>query len=290
MTDRALRSLSSAHLPRRRFTRSVARRTRLDAELVRLGLARSRHHASDLIAQGRVRVRGAPATKAATGVSPDEPLIVVPAVDGRDYVSRGGFKLAGALASFAPAGLHVEGVSALDAGASTGGFTQVLLDAGVAAVTAVDVGYGQLAESLRQDPRVFVLDRTNVRTLRREDLPYVPDLVVADLSFISLTKVLPAFVSVASESADLVVMVKPQFEVGKDKLGKGGVVRDPTHRVQSVLTVAASASDLGLGVQGVCPSVLPGPSGNVEYFVWMRRGAPVIDPSYVMRVVSEGPQ
>jgi len=237
-----------------------------------------------------VRVRGAAATKAATGVSTEEAVTVIPAHDVEDYVSRGGHKLAGALTVFTPVGLRVEGRSALDAGASTGGFTDVLLRGGAASVIAVDVGYGQLAWSLRQDPRVTVLDRKNVRRLTSDDLPHRPQLVVGDLSFISLTLVLPALVAVADETADLVLLVKPQFEVGKDRLGKGGVVREPALRVQSVLTVAARAREFGFGVQAMCPSPLPGPAGNVEYFVWLRKDAPAIDPTQVERVVCEGPQ
>lgn len=237
-----------------------------------------------------MRVRGAPASKPATGVSTDEALSVIPVANAEEYVSRGGHKLAGALAAFVPAGLRVEGRSALDAGASTGGFTDVLLRAGAASVLAVDVGYGQLAWSLRQDPRVVVLDRTNARRLTVDDLPYRPEVVVVDLSFISLTLVLPALAAVAAVSADLVLMVKPQFEVGKDKLGKGGVVRDPADRAHSIQVISASANDLGFGVQALCASPLPGPAGNVEYFVWLRRGAPPIDPTQVERVVSDGPQ
>lgn len=268
----------------------MPRRNRLDVELVRRGLARSRDHAGLLIANGRVNVRGAPATKTATAVRTDESVSVLPPGDVEDYVSRGGHKLAGAMAAFGPAGLRTKGRSALDAGASTGGFTDVLLRAGVSRVVAVDVGYGQLAWSLQQDRRVIVLDRTNVRGLTREDLPYRPELVVADLSFISLSLVLPALAKTADESADLVLMVKPQFEAGRDNVGKGGVVREPAQRVRSVLTVSDSASVLGLGVQQVCPSPLPGPAGNVEYFVWLRRDAPPVDPAYVEHVVSEGPQ
>ncbi|MBA2559437.1 MAG: TlyA family RNA methyltransferase [Propionibacteriales bacterium] len=268
----------------------MPRRLRLDTELVRRGLARSREHASDLIAQGRVTVGGSPATKAATGVSTDAAVVVTPAADSVDYVSRGGRKLAGAIACFRPNGLVIEGRTALDAGASTGGFTDVLLREAAASVTAVDVGYGQLAWSLRQDTRVTVLDRTNVRDLTRELVPTPPELVVGDLSFISLTLVLGALVRVAEPDADLILMVKPQFEVGRDLLGKGGVVRDPGQRVAAVLDVAAAAAAEGLGVRSVCASPLPGPAGNVEYFVWFRRGAPQLVPADVARVVSEGPQ
>jgi 23S rRNA (cytidine1920-2'-O)/16S rRNA (cytidine1409-2'-O)-methyltransferase len=268
----------------------VPRRQRLDAELVRRGLARSREHAGDLIAQGRVSVGGTAATKAASAVSTDVALVVTADPDRPEYVSRGGHKLAGALQRFGPDGLRTHGRQALDAGASTGGFTDVLLRNEVAHVLAVDVGYGQLAWPLRQDPRVTVVDRTNVRDLRREQLPYAPDLVVADLSFISLSMVLPALAAVSRVDADLVLMVKPQFEVGRGRLGAGGVVRDPALRTESVLSVATAGRTLGLGVRGVCASPLPGPAGNVEYFIWFRRGAPDVVVTDVETVVAEGPQ
>jgi 23S rRNA (cytidine1920-2'-O)/16S rRNA (cytidine1409-2'-O)-methyltransferase len=268
----------------------VPRRQRLDAELVRRGLARSREHAVDLITQGRVSVGGALASKAATGVTTGDAVLVNEPSDKPDYVSRGGYKLAGALETFGDEGLVVAGRTALDAGASTGGFTDVLLRAGAAAVTAVDVGYGQLAWVLRQDPRVTVLDRTNVRDLTPADVPDPPDLVVGDLSFISLTLVLGPLVELARPDADLVMLVKPQFEVGKGQLGKGGVVRDPAQREAAVLSAAAAAAELGLGVRGVCASPLPGPAGNVEYFLWLRRGAHAVVPEDVARVVLEGPQ
>ena len=234
-------------------------------------------------------VSGVVATKPATGVTTDVALVVREDPDEPDFVSRGGHKLAGALASFTPLGLVVAGRRALDAGASTGGFSDVLLRAGAAAVIAVDVGYGQLAWSLQQDDRVTVLDRINIKELAPDDLPFMPDLVVGDLSFISLTKVLPALRDVSHPDADLVLMVKPQFEVGRERLGKGGVVRDPALRVDAVLGVCAAAAELGLGVVSVCASPLPGPSGNVEYFVWFRRGAPQVDPQTVQTVVAEGP-
>jgi 23S rRNA (cytidine1920-2'-O)/16S rRNA (cytidine1409-2'-O)-methyltransferase len=268
----------------------MPRRQRLDAELVRRRLARSRDHAVQLIAAGRVSVSGTTATKPATAVSTDAALVVRTDESTPDYASRGGHKLAGALEAFAGDGLAVAGRVALDAGASTGGFTDVLLRAGVAAVTAVDVGYGQLTWALRQDARVTVLDRTNVRDLGPETLVPRPDLVVADLSFISLTLVLPSLVRAARDETDFVVMVKPQFEVGRDRLGKGGVVRDVQTRTDAVLTVAAAAIDLGLGVLGCCPSPLPGPAGNVEYFLWLRRGGPAADPAEIHRVVSAGPR
>ena len=267
----------------------MTRRLRLDAELVRRRLARSRDHAAELIAAGRVTVAGTVATKSATVVTTDASLVVRDDPETPDYVSRGGHKLVGALTAFAAQGLDVAGKRALDAGASTGGFTDVLLRAGVAEVVAVDVGYGQLAWSLQSDDRVTVLDRTNVKDLTETTLPFAPDLVVGDLSFISLTKVLPALRNVSHPDADLVLMVKPQFEVGKDRLGKGGVVRDPELRVEAALAVAAAGEELGLGVVGVCASPLPGPSGNVEYFVWFRRDADRVDAARVRLVVADGP-
>jgi 23S rRNA (cytidine1920-2'-O)/16S rRNA (cytidine1409-2'-O)-methyltransferase len=265
------------------------RRQRLDVELVRRGLARSREQAAHLIAAGRVRVAGTPATKPATSVATDIALHVIDDPTAPDYVSRGGHKLSGALDVFGPLGLVVSGRSALDAGASTGGFTDVLLRRGVRTVTAVDVGYGQLAWSLRGDERVTVLERTHVNELTADVLPVPPDLVVADLSFISLTRVIAHLVAVAAPDADFVLLVKPQFEVGRAALGKGGVVRDPQLRAAAAVRVADSAWP-ALGVRAICASPLPGPAGNVEYFLWMQRGAPAVDPEAVARVVATGPQ
>ncbi|HEX6517798.1 MAG TPA: TlyA family RNA methyltransferase [Nocardioidaceae bacterium] len=252
------------------------RRLRLDAELVRRGLARSREHAGELIAAGRVKVAGARATKAATGVTTDVAIVVTRDPDRPDYVSRGGHKLAGALAVLAPLGLEVRGRRCLDAGASTGGFTDVLLRAGAAEVVAVDVGYGQLAWSLRSDERVRVHDRTNIRDLTVETIGGPVDVVVGDLSFISLELVLDALTGVTRDDGDLALMVKPQFEVGKDRVGKGGVVRDLDLRVEAVAGVAEAAAVRGWGAAAVSVSPLPGPSGNVEFFLLLRRGAPVI--------------
>ncbi len=259
-------------------------RARLDAELVRRGLARSREQAGELIAAGRVAVAGQRAAKSATQVARDAPITVQDSGD-PGYVSRGGHKLAGALRAFS--GLVVAGRQCLDAGASTGGFTDVLLRAGAAHVVAADVGYGQLAWSLRTDPRVTVMDRVNVRTIGQ--VVPEPDLVVADLSFISLTLVLPALVSCATPDADFVLLVKPQFEVGRDRVGAGGVVRDTTDRSAAVEKVSEAAAQLGLGVQGITASPLPGPAGNVEYFVWLRRGAPPLDAEQLQRAMQEGP-
>ena len=254
----------------------MPRRLRLDAELVRRGLARSREHASDLIAEKRVKVNGAVATKAATGVTTDVALVVAEDPTRPDYVSRGGHKLAGALAVFEPLGLAVRGRRCLDAGASTGGFTDVLLRAGASTVVAVDVGYGQLAWSLRTDERVVVHDRTNIRDLSLEMIGTPVDLVVGDLSFISLELVLDALISVTAPDGDLALMVKPQFEVGKERVGKGGVVRDLDLRAEAVTSVAAAAARRGWGAQAVTTSPLPGPSGNVEFFVWLRHAEPSV--------------
>jgi len=264
----------------------VARR-RLDAELVHRGLARSREQAQALVEDGRVQLAGVVATKSATQVDPTASIVVRAGDDGPDYVSRGAHKLVGALDAFE---VDVAGRRALDAGASTGGFSDVLLRRGVDAVVAVDVGYGQLAWPVRSDPRVVVLERTNVRDLVPAVLPFTPDLVVADLSFISLTLVLPALVGVVTADADLVLMVKPQFEVGKGQVGAGGVVREPALRSDAVRRIAAAAWDLGLGVAGVVASPLPGPSGNVEYFLHLRRGADPLDEPDLARAIEEGPQ
>jgi len=261
-------------------------KTRLDAELVRRELARSREQAADLIEKRSVLVNGIPATKPATQVDAETSIVIQGYRD--DFVSRGGHKLAGALDAFTDIG--VTGKRCLDAGASTGGFTDVLLRRGAAHVVAVDVGYGQLAWELRQDDRVSILDRTNIRHLTGDMVGEAIDLVVADLSFISLTLVLPALAAVSKPEADFVIMVKPQFEVGREKLGAGGVVRDPALRKSAVIDVADSAYDVGLGTLGITASPLPGPAGNVEYFLWLRRGAPEIDEAALDQAIAMGPQ
>jgi 23S rRNA (cytidine1920-2'-O)/16S rRNA (cytidine1409-2'-O)-methyltransferase len=269
----------------------VPRRSRVDVELVRRGLARSRQQAAELIGAGRVSIDGMPAVKPATAVTATAALSVVGDA-ARGWVSRGAHKLIGALDAF---GIGVEGRRCLDAGASTGGFTEVLLDRGAREVVAVDVGYGQLAWSLRSDPRVVVVERTNARELTPAMVGDPVDVVVADLSFISLTTVLPALTGCASHNADIVPMVKPQFEVGKGQLGAGGVVRDPDLRAGSVLAVARRAGELGWRTVGVTASPLPGPRGNVEYFLWLRaetdRGFSADELESAVRVaVESGPQ
>ena len=253
---------------------------------MRRGLARSRDHAADLIESRSVLVTGIPASKPATQVDAETSITLQG--DRDDFVSRGGHKLAGALDAFPQ--ILVQGRRALDAGASTGGFTDVLLKRGVAHVVAVDVGYGQLAWEIQKDPRITILDRTNVRHLTIEQVGAPVDLVVADLSFISLTLVLPALVAVSRTTADFLVMVKPQFEVGREKLGAGGVVRDPALRKAAVTEVADCAYDMGLGCKGVVASSLPGPSGNVEYFLWLQRGAAEISEVELDQAIAQGPQ
>jgi 23S rRNA (cytidine1920-2'-O)/16S rRNA (cytidine1409-2'-O)-methyltransferase len=269
----------------------MTRRARVDAELVRRGLARSRQQAAELIGAGLVTIDGMPAAKPATAVAVDARLAVRD--DGaRSWVSRGAHKLLGALDAF---DLDVAGRRCLDAGASTGGFTEVLLDRGAAEVVAVDVGYGQLAWSLRSDPRVHVIERTNVRDLTPDGVGGPVDLVVADLSFISLATVLPALTACCRPNADIVPMVKPQFEVGREQVGAGGVVADPQLRAEAVLAVAGRAAKLGWHTVGVTASPLPGPSGNVEYFLWLRAqtdralSGEALDAA-LARAVAEGPQ
>jgi len=240
-----------------------------------------------------VTVAGRVATKAATAVDGNTSVLVAEG-DEDDWASRGAHKLIGALDV---TGVLVAGRRALDAGASTGGFTDVLLRRGAASVLAVDVGDGQLLPRLRHDERVRVLDNTNVRELavRRvvDRLGGPAEVIVADLSFISLTLVLPALAACADSGADLLPMVKPQFEVGRGRVGTGGVVRDPALRAQAVTQVAERAAALGWGTVAVAPSPLPGPSGNVEYFLHLRadsRREPLDLRDRVRRAVEEGPQ
>jgi 23S rRNA (cytidine1920-2'-O)/16S rRNA (cytidine1409-2'-O)-methyltransferase len=260
-------------------------KTRLDAELVRRELARSREQAADLIESRSVLVNGIPATKPATQVDAQTSIVLAGKRD--DFVSRGGHKLAGALDVFTE--VVIDGKVCLDAGASTGGFTDVLLRRGARKVIAVDVGYGQLAWELRSNEKVVILDRTNIRHLTGEMVGDDVDIVVADLSFISLSLVLPALAAVSKSSADFLLMVKPQFEVGRERLGAGGVVRDPALRRSAVLDVAQSAYDVGLGTMGIAASPLPGPAGNVEYFLWLRRGAPAISEAELDIAIVKGP-
>jgi len=235
-------------------------RRRLDAELVRRGLAADPEHARAAVRDGLVLVDGRPADKPSTLVDPGAPVELV--ASERRFVSRGGEKLDAALERF---GVDPAGRRCLDAGASTGGFTDCLLQRGAAHVVSVDVGYGQLAWSLRTDERVTVLERTNVRELTAAYLPYAPDLVVADLSFISLRFAVPALAGVASDGADFILLVKPQFEADPTDVEPGGVVRDPQVWRRVIVGVEVACRDSGVVPDGVMASPLPGPAGNVEF-------------------------
>jgi 23S rRNA (cytidine1920-2'-O)/16S rRNA (cytidine1409-2'-O)-methyltransferase len=250
---------------------------RVDAELVRRGQARSRKHAAELIAAGRVVAGGRVVAKPSALVAAGETIEVS---DGEyteyEYASRAGLKLAGALDALdaLAAGLEVGGAWCVDLGASTGGFTDVLLRRGAGHVIAIDVGHDQIVPQLREDPRVTVVEGFNARDLTPGDLERVPDVVVADLSFISLRKVLPAVARVAGPDTHALLLVKPQFEVGRERLGSGGVVRDPALHRDAVESVARAAEEAGLRVRAVVPSSLPGPNGNREFFLWLVPAGP----------------
>ena len=242
-------------------------RRRLDAELVRRGLAATTAEAREAVLAGLVSVAGAPASKPAALVGSGEALAVAAAK--RPFVSRAGSKLAAALDRF---GVSPDGLRCLDAGASTGGFTDCLLQAGAAEVIAIDVGYGQLDWGLRNDPRVTVIEKTNVRDLTPGMLAYRPELVVADLSFISLRVVLPTLTEVAAPDAGFVVLVKPQFEAERGEVGSGGVVRDPAVWLRVLRDIAGAARGSGLRREGVMASPITGPAGNVEFLMHLTRG------------------
>jgi 23S rRNA (cytidine1920-2'-O)/16S rRNA (cytidine1409-2'-O)-methyltransferase len=259
-------------------------RRRLDALLVERGLAESRSRAEALILSGIVRVGDRIVTKVGARIAPDEPLSVE---TGKRFVSRAGEKLDAAVEEF---DVEVEGRSCLDAGASTGGFTDVLLQRGAERVLAVDVGYGQFAYSLRKDPRVTVMERTNVRRLSGEDLPFEPDLLVADLSFISLAVALGRLFSTTPSLGEAVLLVKPQFEAGPEAVGRGGLVRDPGVHAATIAGVAQSFGELGFGAVGVARGAVSGrKSGNVEYPVRLLRGAKTtLDEGLIGEVVGVG--
>jgi 23S rRNA (cytidine1920-2'-O)/16S rRNA (cytidine1409-2'-O)-methyltransferase len=240
-------------------------RVRLDSLLTERGLFASRTRAAAAVLAGQVHVGPGRSRAAKPGqLVPDDVELAVEA--GSPYVSRGGVKLANALDALE---IDVRGRHALDVGASTGGFTDCLLQRGVSHVVAVDVAYGELDWRLRGDERVTVLERVNARSLEPGMLPYPPDLIVIDVSFISLTKVLPAVLACSASRFDCLAMVKPQFELGRGRVGKGGVVRDPELRREAVATVMSGARALGAAVVGFAPSGLPGPAGNRETFVWL---------------------
>jgi 23S rRNA (cytidine1920-2'-O)/16S rRNA (cytidine1409-2'-O)-methyltransferase len=237
---------------------------RLDTLLAERGLFETRTRAAAAVMAGDVRVGDRPARKPGELVAPDADLAVA---ERPAFVSRGGVKLANALDAF---GIEPAGRRALDVGASTGGFTDCLLQRGAEAVIALDVAYGELHWTLRNDPRVTVVERRNARSLAPGELPWAPDLIVADVSFISLTKVLPAVLAAAAPRFDCLALVKPQFEVGRERVGKGGVVRDAAERRAALVAVAEHARvELGVAVLGFASSGLPGPAGNRESFVWL---------------------
>jgi 23S rRNA (cytidine1920-2'-O)/16S rRNA (cytidine1409-2'-O)-methyltransferase len=241
---------------------------RLDSLLAERGLFESRTRAAAAVIAGQVHLGPGRRRAEKPGQMVDAEIELE--VDGPPpYVSRGGVKLANALDAL---GLAVAGRRALDVGASTGGFTDCLLQRGAEHVVALDVAYGELDYRLRGDARVTVIERANARALTADQLPYAPDLVVIDVSFISLAKVLPAVLSCTAERFDCLAMVKPQFEVGRDRIGKGGVVRDPELRHEVVQDVAAAARAEGAAVVGSAPSALAGPSGNRETFLWLAEG------------------
>jgi 23S rRNA (cytidine1920-2'-O)/16S rRNA (cytidine1409-2'-O)-methyltransferase len=259
-------------------------RRRLDVELVRRGLAPSRARAVEAITAGRVSVSGTPTTTAARQVDAAEPIVVA-AESGDDvFVSRGGTKLAGALAAFEVA---VAGTRAVDVGASTGGFTDCLLQHGAAHVVAIDVGRGQLAWTLRNDPRVTVMERTNVRELEAGSVDPPAGLCVADLSFISLRTVAPNLLMLTTDDAEFVLLVKPQFEAGRKHVGKGGIVRDPVVHGAVLREVVGAFAAIGLGVRGLVTSPLRGADGNIEFFAHASRGPARVDVADIDRVVAD---
>jgi 23S rRNA (cytidine1920-2'-O)/16S rRNA (cytidine1409-2'-O)-methyltransferase len=241
------------------------RRVRLDALLSERGTFSTRSRAAASVLAGEVLLLPGRRRAAKPGQLVAED-VEIEIVSGPEYVSRGGIKLANALDSLA---LDVAGRSGLDLGASTGGFTDCLLQRGATRVTCVDVAYGQLDWRLRTDSRVTVIERRNVRSLRPEELPYAPDLIVIDVSFISVRKVLPAALACADDRFDCLALIKPQFEVGRAHVGSGGVVRDAGQRRRALLEVGGEAREMGAAVLGYASSRLPGPKGNRETFVWL---------------------
>lgn len=259
-------------------------RQRVDVMLVDRGIFESRAKAAAAIIAGEVQL-------AKGGRRINKPGQTVPegtefrVAERNRFVSRGGIKLENALDAF-PA-LSLEGRNSLDAGASTGGFTDCLLQNGVRHVIAVDVAYGEFHSTLRADPRVTVIERKNIRELTADELEYRPDLIVADLSFIALAKVIDNLVACAADEFDMVVLVKPQFEVGKERVGKGGVVRDRDTRIDATHEAAVAAVAAGCTVRGTCSSGLPGPAGNKEAFLWLQRSDGSVQPDAELRALAE---
>ena len=245
----------------------MAKRSRLDLLLAERGTFTSRTAAAKAIRAGQVKLGkdGAIALRPSQEVTPDQEIEVL---EGQRFVSRGGIKLENGLDTL---GLDVEGKLCLDVGASTGGFTDCLLQRGAKHVTSLDVAYGQIDSTMRGHPEVTVIERLNARDLLPTDLDYRPDLAVIDVSFISLTKVLPAVVNVMADESVILAMVKPQFELGRKRVGRGGVVRSQDDRREAVAGVADFALELGLSLDGIAPTGLPGPKGNLETFIQLGR-------------------
>jgi 23S rRNA (cytidine1920-2'-O)/16S rRNA (cytidine1409-2'-O)-methyltransferase len=257
-----------------------AKATRLDVWLAEKGHAESREKAQALVMAGRVRVNGEPARKPGSPVRAHDRVLVLA---GPTHVGRGAFKLEGALDAFA---IDPAGLTCVDVGASTGGFTEVLLGRGAVRVYAVDTGRGQIHESLRTDPRVVLREQTNARHLSSEVVPEPCRLAVMDVSFISATKVLPALRTVLAPAADVLVLVKPQFEVGRAEVGRGGIVKDKALHARAVLDVARAAQeDMGYGVLGACPSPIAGAEGNREFFLHLRAEAPALSTTALEALV-----
>ena len=240
---------------------------RLDKIMVDTGLVKSRERARALIMEGAVLVNGAPVTKAGAMINPDSPITLKSA--DIPYVSRGGLKLKAAIDFF---NVDLKDKTAIDVGSSTGGFTDCMLQMGAKKIYCIDVGYGQIAWSLRNDPRVILLERTNIRHLERERIPDIIDIATIDVSFISLTKVIPKVLEFLKENGEILALVKPQFEVGKGEVGKGGIVREEEKRLAAVASVRAEIETAGLHAVGVFESPVAGQKGNIEYFLYLKKG------------------
>ncbi|MBI5025693.1 MAG: TlyA family RNA methyltransferase [Nitrospirae bacterium] len=241
------------------------KKIRLDRLLVERGLIESREKARALILEGNVLVNGMRVDKAGAMVMADAPLEILQKMP---YVSRGGIKIEEAIRNFK---INIEGRTAMDVGASTGGFTDCLLQHGARKVYAIDVGYGQFAWSLRHNPKVVLLEKTNIRYLKKELIKDVIDIATIDVSFISILKVIPKVLEFLTPYGEIIALIKPQFEAGRESVGKGGVVRDEAKRLEVVEKIKIKAQEMGLKVIGVVQSPLPGPKGNIEYFIYLKK-------------------
>ena len=260
----------------------MIKKLRLDHLLIDRKLAPNRSRARALIMAGKVYLDGRPVIKAGASVPSDSSVEIIRG--GAKYVSRGGDKLEGALEHWI---LDVRNMVALDVGASTGGFTDCLLQRGAKQVFAVDVGYGQLDWKLRRDKRVINLERTNARYMKQEDIGIPMDFAVIDVSFISLEHILPPVITITKKGGTIIALIKPQFEVGKGEVGKGGVVKDPSRHQETILKICRCSTMLDSGIQGLTRSPLKGPKGNAEFFIYLKKGLPSIDEEIIARLASE---